>query len=171
MATTKKIETVTGLTEKVKKAKAIVLADYTGIKHKQLEELRKTLKKSDAELVVSKNRLLARALGDNATKLESSLTNATASLFSYADEVAPLKELLKFFKAAGMGKTKTGLLGNQVLSEAEVIKLSTLPTKEILYATLAARLKGPLFGLHYSLSWNLNKLVYALTAVKNSKKS
>ena len=62
-----------------------------------------------------------RALGDNAAKLASSLTNATASLFSYADEVAPLKELLKFFKAAGMGKTKTGLLGNQLLNESEVI--------------------------------------------------
>lgn len=167
--TQKKIDTVSELTDKVAKAKSIVLADYSGLKHKQLEELRKALKKSNAEFAVTKNRLLARALGDKAKSIEGELKASTATLFAYADEVAPLKELMKFFKAAGMGKTKGGLLGETVLTEAEVVRLSTLPSRDMLLGRLVGQLNAPIQGFHYALNWNLNKLVWALNAVKNKK--
>ena len=169
--TQKKIDTVAELTDKVAKAKSIVLADYRGLKHKQLEELRKTLKKSDAEFAVTKNRLFAKALGDKAASLEDQMKESTAALFAYADEVAPLKELLKFFKTAGFGKTKGGLLGTTVLGEAEIAKLATLPTRPQLLGQLVGQLNAPIQGLHYALNWNLNKLVWALDAVKSKKTS
>src|SRR3972149_11296904 len=156
MTTQKKVDTVKELTDKVAKAKP--RPNNTGNKQKQLEELRRSLKKIDGELVVSKNRLLIRALGDKAKSVETHLKEATAALFAYADEVAPLKEIMKFFKAAGAGKTKAGLLGDQVLSDKDLVKFASLPTRDVLLATLAARLKGPIAGLHYNLSWNLNKL-------------
>ena len=162
MATQKKIDTVSELTDKVAKAKSIVLADYRGLKHKQLEELRRNLKKLDAQFVVTKNTLLARA---GMTKNEG----ATAALFAYADEVAPLKELLKFFKTAGAGITKGGLLGSTVLAEADVAKLATLPTRPQLLGRLVGQLNAPIQGLHYGLNWNLNKLVWGLNAVKGKK--
>ena len=165
----KKIDTVTSLTEKIQRAKAIVLADYRGLKHKQLEELRKILKKVDGEFAIVKNRLFIRALGDNAKSLESSLTDATAALFAYADEVAPIRELLKFFKSAGVGKTKAGLLGTQILSDEEITRLSQLPTRNVLLGKLVSQLNAPIQNLHYALNWNINKLVWALHAVKNSK--
>ncbi len=169
MATQKKIDTVAGLTEKVSKATSIILADYRGLKHKQLEELRKTLKKTDAEFAVTKNRLLLRALGEKAAPIEALLGDATAALFSYADEVAPLKDLLKFFKAAGFGKTKGGLLGKTVLSGPDIEKLAALPARPVLLGTLVRQLNAPIQGLHYALSWNINKLVWGLEAVKNKK--
>ncbi len=170
MATQKKIDIVTLLTEKVAKAKSIVLADYRGLKHKQLEELRRTLKKSDAEFSVTKNRLLMRALGAEKTKaIESQLRESTGVLFAYADEVAPLKELLKFFKTAGAGFTKGGMLGEKVLADADVARLAALAPRPILLGTLAAQLNAPIRGLHYALNWNLNKLVWALNAVKEKK--
>lgn len=171
MATQRKIDTVTELTEKVGRAKAMVVTDYRGLKHKQLEELHKLLKKSEGEYVVAKNRLLLRALGSLGEGIKESLHETTAVLFAYADEVAPLKEVVKFFKAAGAGKLKAGLLGTQVLSDAEVTRLSTLPNREVLLAKLVGQLNAPIQGLHYSLSWNLNKLVWALNAVKGTKKS
>lgn len=169
MATQKKINTVTELTDKVGKAKSIVLADYQGLKHKQLQELRKTLKKVEGEFVITKNRLLKRALGDKAETIDTLLEKPSAALFSYADEVAPLKELLKFFKAAGVGTAKGGLLGDKALSDTEVVKLATLPTREVLLGKLAGQLNAPIQGLHYALNWNLNKLVWALNAVKEKK--
>src|SRR3989344_1157007 len=101
MATQRKIDTVTALSEKLTRAKSVILADYRGLKHKQLEELRKTLKKVEAEFTIAKNRLFKRALGDKAESLADSLSQTTAILFSYGDEVAPIRELLKFFKSAG----------------------------------------------------------------------
>lgn len=167
--TPKKIETVTALTEKVGRAKSMIIADYRGLKHKQLEELRKLLKKSDAELVIAKNRLLLRALGEKATNLREFLKDTTATLFAYADEVAPLKELVKFFKVAGAGKAKGGLFGTTAISEADVTTLATLPSRDVLLGTLARQLNAPIQGLHYALQWNINKLVWALSDIKNKK--
>jgi len=162
MATQKKIDTVTQLSEKVSRAKSIVLADYRGLKHKQLEELRRGLKKLNAQFVVTKNTLLKRA---GALQSEG----ATGALFSFGDEVAPLKELLKFFKSAGAGKTKGGLLGTQVLSDAEVTRLSSLPSHEQLLGQLVGQLNAPIQSLHYALSWNINRLAWALNAIKNKR--
>ena len=169
MATQKKIDTVTQLTDKVGRAKALVVTDYRGLKHKQLEELHKALKKTEGEYVVAKNRLLLRALGGSGEGLKGVLHNTTAVLFAYADEVAPLKELVKFFKAAGAGKLKAGLLGTQVLSDTDVTRLSALPSREVLLGKLVGQLNAPIQGLHYALSWNINKLVWALDAVKSVK--
>ena len=167
--TPKKIETVAALTEKVNKANAVVLVEYQGLKHKQLEDLRKLLKKTEAEFVIAKNRLMKKALGDKAPSLETLLEKPTATLFAYADEAAPLKELLKFFKAAGVGIAKGGLLGAVTLSEADVAKLASLPSRQMLLGSLARQLNAPIQGLHYSLQWNLNTLVWALNSIKNSK--
>lgn len=169
MATQKKIETVAKMTDKVGKARSIIFAEYGGIKHKQLETLRKELKKVDAEFMVTKNTLIARALGDNAPKVKDTLKSNTASLFSYKDEVAGLKVLLKFFKDANMGKTKGGLIGNTAMTDADVTRLSKLPGREVVLGQLVGQLKAPISGLHYALSWNLNKLVWALNAVKAKK--
>ncbi|MEK7544324.1 MAG: 50S ribosomal protein L10 [Patescibacteria group bacterium] len=169
MATQRKIDTITDLTDKIARAKAMVFVDYRGLKHKQMEELRKNLKKHTSDLTVAKNRLLLRSLSDKADALRSMLSDTTATLFAYADEVAPLKELLKYFKVAGVGKTKGGLLGSQVLSDAEVTRLAALPSRDVLLGRLVGQLNAPIQGLHYALSWNINKLVWALQAVKEKK--
>jgi large subunit ribosomal protein L10 len=169
MATDKKIETVKELTDKVSKAKSMIFADYSGIKHKQLEELRRKLESVQGEFVVTKNKLFERSLGEKAKDTKEFLKNATATLFSYADEVAPLKELMKFFKAVNLGKVKGGLLGTSVLNESEVNKLATLPSKDLLLGKLVGQLNAPIQGLHYALSWNMNKLVWALNGIKEKK--
>lgn len=169
MATQKKIETVQELTTKAGKAKVMVVTDYRGLKHKQLEELHKLLKKTEAEFIVAKNRLLLRALGDRSEGLKNALHDTTAVLFGYADEVTPIKELVKFLKAAGAGKLKAGLLGTTVLSDTDVTRLSTLPSREILLGKLVRQLNAPIQGLHYALSWNINKLAYVLSNIKDQK--
>jgi large subunit ribosomal protein L10 len=169
MATQKKIDTVKNLTDKLGKARSVVFADYTGIKHKQLETLRKNLKKTGAEFTVTKNKLLERALSDTAKSVAPYLKENTGTLFNYDDEVGGLKELLKFFKLTALGKTKGGLLGNIALTDSDVDRLSKLPSRQALLGQLAGQLMAPLSGLHYALSWNINRLVWGLNAVKTKK--
>jgi large subunit ribosomal protein L10 len=169
MPTQKKINTVNELTDKISKSRSIIFADYTGIKHKQLETLRKNLKKTGAEFTVTKNKLLERALGDTASSVTSHLKENTGTLFNYEDETGGLKELLKFFKLTALGKTKGGLLGSTALTEEDIIRLSKLPGKQELLGQLAGQLMAPLSGLHYALSWNINRLVWGLTNIKNQK--
>lgn len=169
MATQKKIDTVSELTEKASRAKAMFLVDYRGLKHKQTEELRKLLKKTEAEFTIAKNRLLFKSIGDNAEAMKEALNDTTAALFAFADEVAPLKEIVKFFKANGVGKLKAGMLGNQVLTEADMGRLATLPSRNVLLAQLAGQLNAPIQGLHRAMSWNIQKLVYAFVQIQSSK--
>lgn len=175
MATQKKIDTVTRLSDKISRATSMVFVDYRGLKHKQMEELRKNLKKLSADVTVAKNRLMLKAFTSD-VKVASHigcvklmLTDTTATLFAYADEVSPVKELLKYFKTAGVGKTKGGLLGQSFLSDTDVTRLAGLPNKHVLLAQLAGQLNAPVQGLHHALRWNINKFAWALDAIKNSK--
>lgn len=58
----KKEKIVAEISEKVNRAKAMIFTNYEGLTHKQLEGLKKAIKTLDAELMVTKNTLLTRAL-------------------------------------------------------------------------------------------------------------
>ncbi len=169
MATQKKTDTVQKLSDKASKAKSMIFADYTGIKHKQLEELRREMKKANGEFTVTKNKLLMRALGPSKEALWDTFKHATATVYAYEDEVAPVKVLMKFFKSVGMGTLKGGVMGSTLLSVADVTRLSQLPTRDVLLGKLVRQLNAPIQGFHYALSWNLNKLVWALSSIKAKK--
>lgn len=178
----KNIDAVARLKDKVSRAKGIYLTDYRGLTHKQLENLHKNVKKADGEYVVVKNSLLKLSLGSQFTvkKVHSNenstvnsepgltinLTGPTGVLFSYADEINPLKELFKFIKTTTLPKVKAGLVGENVYDESQVATLSKLPTKEVLRGQVVSRLSGPMYGLVYALNGNLNKLAYILNNIK-----
>lgn len=154
----KNIAVVQSLKEKLSHARSVILTDYRGLTHKQMEELHKALKKIEAEYVVVKNSLLKIAGGPEST-------GPTAILVSYADEIAPLKELYKTIKNLTLPKIKFGTIGGIAYDEVEIDRIAKLPPKEVLRAQLVSRLNGPIYGLAYSLNYNLQKLVYVLSKI------
>lgn len=184
----KKEKIVAEFAEKVGKAKALVFTNYQGMTHKQLEELKKALKALNAELAVTKNTLLKRALeignlparGWSAFggKLDlpageagigNSFEGPTATLFSYGDPVAAIKELAKSIKALTPSRIKFAIFEGKIIAEQDIIRISTLPSREVLIAQVVGGMKTPLFGLHRALSWNLQKFVLTLRAVEQRK--
>lgn len=167
----KKIEIVGKLNEKIASAKAIVFTNYQGLTHKQLEGLKKTIKPLKAEYVVAKNSLVLRALEENKIKVEDQkqFEGPTGTLLIYDDIVGPLKELAKLVKELGIPNVKFGVMEDKNLTGEQVMKLSTLPSKETLLTQVVFSLKSPIFGLHRALSWNMQKLVLALNAVAAAK--
>lgn len=173
----KKEKVIAEIAEKVGKAKALVFANYQGMTHKQLEDLKKALKNVQAELVVTKNTLLKRALEmENARsaarrgkwKMEN-FNQPTATLFSYGDPITALKELAKSIKILKLPVIKLGIFEGKLLAEADVLRLSTLPSREVLLTQLVGGMKAPLFGLHRTLSWNIQKLVMTLKTIESKK--
>jgi large subunit ribosomal protein L10 len=155
------------------------LTDYRGLTHQQLEQLKRALKKVEAEFLVVKNTLLGIALEvkdpkvqsfkDAKDKLKEELKNPTAVLFAFGDELAAVKELAKSIKNIQLPKIKIGLFSGKLTTASDFTRLASLPDRQVLLAILAMRLKSPLYGLHYALSWNLQRLVIALNSVKNKK--
>lgn len=159
----KKEQIVAEISERAGRAKALVFTNYQGMTHKQLEELKKVLKDLNAELVVTKNTLLARALQI------LNLENPTATLFVYDDIAMPLKQLAKTLKLLGLPTVKFGILDNQALTGEQVLRIASLPSREILLTQVVGGLNAPIFGLHRVLSWNIQKFVMTLKAIENSK--
>lgn len=172
MPNQRKIDIVTDLTDKIGKAKSLIFTDYRGLTHKQLEELKKSLKKVQAEFLVIKNTLLTKALSKSNHPLPTTndqINGPTAVLFSYEDEIAPLKILAKSIKTLTLPKIKLGFLDKKELAVADVNRLITLPTRDVLLGQLVAQMKSPLYGLHRALSWNMQKLVFVLSQVRQNR--
>ncbi|MBI4990570.1 50S ribosomal protein L10 [Candidatus Gottesmanbacteria bacterium] len=169
----KKVDTVAALKDKLTKTKAFFITDYRGLTHQQLEQLRKALKKVEAEFVIAKNTLMRIAMKqfDNETmkQLEVELNNPTATFFAFGDEISAIKELSNFIKNTQLPKIKIGLFSGKLATEADFSKLASIPGRNELLTMLAIRLKSPLFGLHYALNWNLQKFVMVLSNIKSKK--
>ena len=131
--------------------------------HQQIENFKKGLRTLDAEYAVTKNRLLKRALEEKKHPIEEhELDQPTATLFLYGDPIAPLKILAKMLKDTQKPTIKFGIMEGQRIDDTAVIRLSTLPPKEILLAQLMGMMQSPLTGLHRALSWDIMKFAMTL---------
>lgn len=151
------------LSKKLTSAKSLVFADYRGLTMKQLADLRDKLREIDAEFTIAKNTLLKRA------NPELEFEGPTAVLLSYEDEISPIKHLTKLIKDSGIGKIKSGFLGQELLDEAKVLQLATLPSKDELRAKTVGVLVAPLQGMVGVVQANLRNLVYALSEIQKMK--
>lgn len=167
----KKQQLVARLSESLGKAKGLVFTNYQGLTHKQLEELKKAIKPLDADFSITKNTLLKIALEQKDLKIqdEKSFEGPTGTLFLFGDVIEPLKKLAKTIKDFNLPTIKFAILDGKITSADDVLKLSTLPSREVLLSQLASGLKSPIFGLHRALNWNLQKLVMTLKQIENSK--
>jgi len=176
----KKEKIVAELIEKVNRAKGFVFTGYQGLTHKQLESLRKAVKTLDADFVATKNTLILKAfencklsrlsgIPQAAGKIGDSLKNATATLFLYGDPVMPLKALAKMIKELNLPTIKFGILDGLQMTSEQLLKLSALPSKQMLLAQLVYGLKSPISGLHRALNWNLQKFVMTLKTIEKTK--
>jgi large subunit ribosomal protein L10 len=164
-----KKEIVEDLTDKIKKAKAILFCDYQGLKVEEITDLRKKLKKEKASFNVVKSKLAKLAFENSKSKSLKSevldLKGPKAIIFSSGDEVAPAKNLYLFSREHKALKILGGILDCKELSKAEVLALALLPTKPELLAKAVGSIGAPIFGFVNALAGNLRNLIYILQTI------
>jgi large subunit ribosomal protein L10 len=161
----KKETLVSGYTEKLQRSQAMIVTEYRGLTHKQLEGLRRDLRGCESELAVSKNTLLARALKEVGLPVpEALLTGPTAVAFCYNEIAAPAKVLTKFAKDSKVMVLRGGMLGSSVFDEKGVQALTELPSKDQLRAQVVGTLQAPIVGLVNVLSGTLRGFLNVLNA-------
>lgn len=165
----KKAAIVADISEKVQKAKGFIFTNYQGLTHRQLEAIKRAVKKVDAEYVATKNTLLTRALKEGNVNTDTTFKGPTATLFIYNDPLTPLKELAKSIKSLNLPIIKFGIVDGKVFDASEIERLSSLPPVNVLRAQLAGQLQSPISRLHRALSWNLARLVLTVNAIKVGK--
>ncbi len=144
----KKEEVLTGLTANMKEAKSVYFAKNLGLSVKQAQEIRNTLRKSGGSFCVAKKTLIKKAAKDG-IDLEINddvLDGAIGAAFALEDELALLKILTKLEKTTKKIEITGGIFEGKVISKAEAIALSNVPSREELLAKLLGSLLSPISG-------------------------
>ena len=159
---------IDNLSEELKVASLVVLVDYTGLSVKKQQALKKALKDVDARLLVVKNTLFK--LSTQKTKLDNSiasdevLSGPTALILGSSDPISPLQVLAKFAKDNEIPKFKVGIVEGNFQDKNGLLRLSSLPKKEILLSQVVGSIASPLYGLVGTLQANMQKLVWILNS-------
>lgn len=134
--------------DKLSRAKTVVFVDYRGITVEQDTKMRAEFRKSGSEYKVYKNRLMAIALNDLGYKdVDKYLEGTSAVAFGYDDEIAPAK-IVKDASSENCAMTvKFGIYNNQIVDEATIKKLASIPSRETLLGQLVGLLSSPMRSL------------------------
>jgi large subunit ribosomal protein L10 len=144
------IEEVAG---QISEAEAIFAVDYRGISVPQAAELRTKLRDADATFRVVKNTLSERAADQaGAGDLREHLKGPTAMTFVRGDAAAAAKALADFSRATGFLAFKGGWMNGKPLTGDEIVAISRMPSREVLYGQLVGMVASPLTGLAAGLS-------------------
>jgi len=170
MPSQRNVHSLAEVNKEIKSAKAIILANYSGLSVANQGALRKKLAEVGGKFSVSKNNLIKIALKENGSlpkEVEEYLQGPTAIIIATEDAVTTTKALTDFIKDKELPQIKIGIMDGNVLSLTQIDALSKLPSKNVLLSRLLAQLQAPIQALVRQINAPAQRLVYALEAIKN----
>lgn len=161
MATSRKEKeaTLASITEDLKGARGVVFTEYRGMTVKQVDNVRKVLRKENVKYQVVKITLLKKALaalGINTDTLKYAGPLAVA--ISNEEETAPARILKGLSKETPQLVFDGGIFNNEFVGADVVNKLASIPSKQQLLGQFVSVLSG-----------NVRNFLYALNAIKDKK--
>lgn len=160
------IKYIENIKERLKTGKAFYFTDFTGLSVQNLEKLRKELKKNRATYLVLKNTLGYLAMKDLGLddSIRELFIGPTGIAIAFDDPIV----LAKILKRTENLKIKGCFIEGTFFGTNEVLKLSEIPSKDVLLSTLVGSLSivGNLVGVFEGL---LRNLIYTIDAIKNKE--
>lgn len=168
MAKTKaqKREILARYEEYLKNAKAVYLAS-TKLDANETNSLKKSLKSQNAIFSVVKNTLFRIAV-KNVIGEDISLVGPVGIVAAKGDVVEAAKILANLKKEEKANYILT-ILDQKIMDGAQIDALSQLESREVLLGKLVYLVNYPASGFARALANNIQKLIYALNAVKDIK--
>ncbi len=142
MTKQQKSEIINFLSAEFKESLAIVVCDYKGLTHKELESLRKEAKANNTKVQVAKNTLVTVAV-KNAELGDVELSGTNIFLWS-EDQISACKVADKFaMDNKEKFAIKSGIIEGQISDASKVNAFAKLPSREQLLGMLAATWMAP----------------------------
>ena len=164
-----KKEVVAEVSERLKNAQAVVLAEYRGLPVEDITVLRSQARASGVYLRVLKNTLARRAVqGTPFEKLADQMVGPLAYGIS-DDPVAAAKVLHAYAKGNEKLVIKGGAMPGHVMNAKEVGQLATMPSREELLAKLLGTMQAPIAKFVQTLNEVPGKFVRTVAAVRDQK--
>jgi large subunit ribosomal protein L10 len=155
------------LTQRLKAAETLLVADYRGLTMPQIDELRTRLLESGARFTVVKNTLTRRAAEAAGTDALLALLDgpsAIAFLEADGDMVAAAKALADAARETRVLEIRGGIMQGRAVTAAEVESLATLPPADVLRGQVLGAIVAPLTALAGLLNAPLQNLVGLIDA-------
>ena len=157
MTRQQKNDLINNLSSEFQESNAIIIADYKGITHKNLESLRNLAREFNVKVKIAKNSLVEIAI-KNANLEEITLKDTNIFLWS-EDQISACKVADKFStKMDDKFNIKNGLIEGKVKELNIISSLAKLPGKDELLSMLAATWTAP-----------IRNFTIGLNALKNQK--
>jgi large subunit ribosomal protein L10 len=147
----------------------VIVAEYRGLKVEQFSDLRRQLKKTGARMQVVKNRLLRLISRDKGWIALDPAMKGQSAIVTGTDVVQAAKTLKKFAGVSGMPTVKGGVMGNMILTPAQIDALAELPPREVLLSQVVGTIAAPLSRLVGVLKQKVSTIVYVLKAIEDKK--
>ena len=140
----RKEEVLAEYTDWLKRSQAVILVEYTGVKMKDLDNIRAKIRDAGGEFHVVKNTLARRAFKNTGMDLpEEILVKSTAISFAFTDPASTAKALNDAMKGNEFVKVKGGFMSGQALNAVQVKALADMPPLPVMRATLLGVLQAP----------------------------
>jgi large subunit ribosomal protein L10 len=162
-----KEQVVDELTQRLKAADTLLVADYRGLTMPQIDDLRTRLLESGAKFTVVKNTLTRRAAEAAGTDALLTLLDgpsAIAFLEADGDMVAAAKALADSARETNVLEIRGGIMQGRAVTAAEVETLAKLPPEDVLRGQVLGAIVAPLTALAGLLNAPLQNLVGLIDA-------
>jgi len=156
------------MTAQFEKSEAVLVTHYQGLSVKQLDNLRKQMRKHGIQFKITKNRITKIALEKSRCKDLSNLFTGPTAVALSEDAISSAKILTKFSKENENLKILGGIMGKEILDVAAVANVATLPTLDEARAKIVGILRSPAQKIVSILLAPASKI--AILALEKSKK-
>ncbi|MEK7542270.1 MAG: 50S ribosomal protein L10 [Patescibacteria group bacterium] len=158
-----KKEILNQLAENLEKQSAMVFVDYKGLKVGDMITLRKQLKETGSELMISKKTLFSKAMKEKGIEVDfKNMEGQIGTIFAFEDPMIPIKTANTFAKANEKLKILGGYFERELQNAASIVTLANLPSREELLAKLLYTMTAPLSDFAIVLQGNIKGLIYVL---------
>jgi large subunit ribosomal protein L10 len=166
-----KVAVVDEVRDRLAAADGAVLTEYRGLTVGELAALRRELTAAGSDYKIYKNTLVRLAVADGPqSALTDLLVGPTAIAFVQGDVSAVAKALRNFSRDNPSLVIKGGMVGDGVLSAADISALAALPPRDTLLAQFAGALSAPLQQLAGLLQALPRNLAYGLAALADQRR-
>jgi large subunit ribosomal protein L10 len=170
MPTEQKTKAVAELEKQAKESKGLLLTSFKSLKTVEFNEVRAKLRPSQSEYRVVKNSLTRIALKNAGLEaLAAMLEGPTAIVLERGDAIAAMKIVFDYAKTHENLKINGGVFEGKVLNAKDLKAIASLPSREVLIATLLGTLQAPMVNLVSVLQAPIRDLAGVLNEI--SKKA
>ncbi|MEA2180139.1 MAG: large subunit ribosomal protein [Solirubrobacteraceae bacterium] len=167
-----KAAAIAEIAENIQGSDAVFAVDFRGISVPQAADVRNRLRDADASFRVVKNTLTERAADQvGADALKQFLEGPTALTFVRGDAATAAKAIAGFTRETQLLAFKGGVMDGDVLDAEQIVAISRLPSRDVLYGQLVGVVASPITGVVRTLNALISGVAIALNGVREKKES